>query len=253
VKTKCLVCTISLLVLWACCENFPTTIKTKYGEVKGFLDDNNTLAWKSIPYAKPPVDELRWKVPIDPEIWDGILDTTEDCDECAQMGQEPITFAPTEVIGSEDCLYLNIWHPQSIRNDLPVYFWIHGGANNNGTTKDYDGSVIASRSNMVVVTIQYRLGAFGWLTHPALRPGESSLDDSGNFGTLDTIKALEWVRDNIKSFGGDPNNIIVAGESAGAHNVMNLIKNIIKMYSEGTDTLRCSPPVLETLTIFSIL
>ena len=223
-KAKCLVCAICMLVLWACYVNFPTTIETKYGKVKGFLDDNNTLAWKSIPYARPPVGELRWKAPKDPASWEGILDATKDCQECTQMGQEPITYASTdEVIGSEDCLYLNIWRPQAMTKDLPVYFWIHGGANNNGSIKDYDGSVIAKRSNMVVVTIQYRLGVFGWLTHPAMRQGESSLDDSGNFGTLDTIKALEWVQDNIKSFGGDPNNIIVAGESAGAHNVMNLV------------------------------
>ena len=218
-KTKCLVCFMSLLFLWACDGTFSTTIETKYGEVKGFLDADNTLAWKGIPYAKPPVDELRWKAPADPEPWDGIQDATEDCDECSQI----TTIPPEAYIGSEDCLYLNIWRPQSRSCNLPVYFWIHGGGNSNGTAKDYDGSVLASRSNMVVVSIQYRLGPLGWLSHAALRHSENSLDDSGNFGTLDTIKALEWVRDNIRAFGGNPRNILIAGHSAGAHNVMNLV------------------------------
>lgn len=219
-RTKCLVCFMSLLFLWACDGTFSTIIETKYGEVKGFLDADNTLAWKGIPYAKPPVDELRWKAPADPEPWDGMLDATEDCDECSQMTFMP---PPEKYIGNEDCLYLNIWRPQSMSCNLPVYFWIHGGGNTNGTAKNFNGSVLASRSNMVVVSIQYRLGPLGWLSHAALRHSENPLDDSGNFGTLDTIKALEWVRDNIRAFGGNPHNVLIAGQSAGAHNVLNLV------------------------------
>jgi para-nitrobenzyl esterase len=131
-----------------------------------------------------------------------------------------------QVEGDEDCLYLNIWRPQSEETGLPVYFWIHGGGNSLGTASDdqfYPGDILASKSNMVVVTINYRIGLLGWFTHPALRKGESVLDDSGNYGTLDIIKALEWVKDNIDDFGGDPNNVTIAGESAGAINVLTLM------------------------------
>lgn len=186
-------------------------VKTKDGKVKGLEWDEDTWAWLSIPYAKPPVGDLRWKAPQEPDKWHGVKDTTEFCEECSQSGA-----------GSEDCLYLNIWRPQSQEKKLPVYFWIHGGSNVTGNAETYIGASIANRSNMVVVVIQYRLGPFGWLAHPALRTGDP-LDDSGNFGTLDAILALEWVQDNIKKFGGDPDNITIAGESAGAHDVMTLV------------------------------
>ncbi|MEA3224288.1 MAG: carboxylesterase family protein [Thermodesulfobacteriota bacterium] len=204
-------------------EATPPIRETMYGEVEGIEADANTWAWLGIPYAKPPVGELRWKAPQDPEPWDGVRGCTEFCSECSQpaMGR---TWVPLDyIIGSEDCLYLNIWRPQSDETGLPVYFWIHGGSNNFGTVKDYNGAGIAGRLNMVVVVIQYRLGPLGWFTHPALRSGENAYEDSGNFGTLDTVKALEWVKNNIAFFGGDPNNVTIAGESAGAHNVTNLL------------------------------
>jgi len=222
-RVKYLVYVMSLLLLLACDGKFPTIIKTKYGEVKGFSDANNTLAWKGIQYAKPPVDELRWNAPEDPESWDEILDTSQYCNACPQIFTIPVIPPPEVEFGKEDCLYLNVWRPQSMNCNLPVYLWIHGGGNTNGTASNYNGSVIASRSNMVVVTIQYRLGPLGWLSHPALRHGEDPLVDSGNFGMLDIIKALEWVQENIRAFGGDPHNVLIAGESAGAHNVMNLM------------------------------
>jgi len=205
-------------------KSFTTIVSTNYGMVQGYVDEDfNTLVWKGVPYAKPPVGELRWSAPLDPDPWGGVLSTVEDCDECAQMGVDPLTWAPLDPIGSEDCLYLNIYRPMSKMKKLPVYVWIHGGSNNYGTIKEYDGSKLASRSNVVVVTIQYRLGPLGWLTHPALRDDEGVLDASGNFGTMDTFKALEWIQKNIASFGGNPKNVLITGESAGAHNVVNCV------------------------------
>lgn len=199
------------------------TVHTKYGGVKGIEDEGDTWVWKGIPYAKAPVGELRWRAPQDPEPWDEVRYPTDSFDACSQPAMFQ-TFLPLgEVTCSEDCLYLNIWRPQTNEADLPVYFWIHGGGNYFGGAKVYHGATMANQSNMVVVVIQYRLGPLGWFNHPALKSGASTEEKSGNFGTLDTIKALEWVRDNIEAFGGDPNNITIAGESAGAHNVTNLL------------------------------
>jgi len=197
-------------------------VTTQCGKVRGGEAEGNTFVWKGIPYAQPPVDELRWKAPQDPEPWDGVLEAVEDPERCLQPAVAETWHPLGYNRGSEDCLYLNIWRPQTEETDLPVYFWIHGGSNNFGGCDDYNGAGIASRSNMVVVVIQYRLGPFGWFNHPALYDGDPK-DDSGNFGTLDCIKALEWVQDSIAAFGGDPDNVTVAGESAGAHNTMSLV------------------------------
>jgi para-nitrobenzyl esterase len=136
-----------------------------------------------------------------------------------------------DVAGSEDCLTLNIYAPR-FRLDkvprgsdrLPVMMWIHGGGNTVGTGSQYDGSVLAATQKVVVVTINYRLGGFGWLSHPDLAGPDAGVGDrSGNFGTLDQVRALEWIRDNIAGFGGDPNRVTIFGESAGARNVMALL------------------------------
>jgi len=206
-----------------CNNRHNTKVLTKYGRLMGVLDTNNTWAWKGVPYAKPPVDDLRWKAPQDPEPWKGVRQAKNECEPCTQLYTTPQWVRQPDAIGSEDCLYLNIWRPQSDEKKLPVYVWIHGGSNNFGMAADYNGSVIASRSNVVVVVIQYRLGPLGWFTHPALRHEEDPEDDSGNYGTLDTIQALKWIQENIKAFGGDPDNVTITGESAGAHNVMNLV------------------------------
>jgi len=198
-------------------------VQTKYGAVKGAEGGLDTWVWRGIPYAKPPVGELRWKAPQDPDCWDGVREATASCAVCSQQAYSETWRPLGQVAGSEDCLYLNIWRPQTDETDLPVYFWIHGGGNNFGGAMDYNGAPMAGRSNMVIVIIQYRLGPLGWFNHPALKSGASAEEKSGNFGTLDTIKALEWVQDNIEAFGGDPNNVTIAGESAGAHNVTNLL------------------------------
>jgi para-nitrobenzyl esterase len=204
---------------------------TRYGEVQGILGDANTYAWLGIPFANPPVGELRWKAPREPEPWEGSRPADTFAGLCPQIGGltgilDPDTFGLP--IGNEDCLYLNIWRPRSRdlsdKEILPVYFWIHGGGNSVGyaAMSLYDGANFSSRTNMVFVSINYRLGPLGWLTHPMLREGDV-LDDSGNYGTLDIIKALEWVRDNISAFGGDPGNVTIAGESAGGMNVYSML------------------------------
>lgn len=202
----------------------PLRRTTKYGVVEGYADDTtSSWVWKGIPFARPPVGELRWRAPQDPESWDGVKETKEECPTCTQLEQSPGWVLRPNVRGGEDCLYLNIYRPPSDEDDLPVYFWIHGGANMNGYADEYDMENLAIQANMVVVVIQYRLNVFGYFTHPSLRSGVPRADASGNFGTLDQIKALQWVRDNIEVFGGNPDNVTIAGESAGGHNVMALM------------------------------
>ena len=125
--------------------------------------------------------------------------------------------------GTEDCLYLDIRAPKSSDMNLPVMFWIHGGGNTSGLKDIYDFSKMVELHNVIVVTINYRLGPFGWFTHPSIQENQHGIDKTSNYGTLDIIAALEWVKENILLFGGDPNNITIFGESAGGHNVLSLI------------------------------
>jgi len=201
-------------------------VTTVFGAVGGGEDADGTFLWKAIPYARPPVGELRWRAPQDPLPWAGVRSAGSFNAGCTQ-------FSPVfrgSVTGSEDCLYLNVWRPRDAEAHLPVYVWIHGGGNSIGSATmvpDYYGNRVASRSRMVFVSMNYRLGPFGWFTHPALRdpgaPGMTPQDASGNYGTLDIIKSLEWVRQNIEAFGGDPGNVTITGESAGAFNVLSLL------------------------------
>ena len=194
------------------------TVQTKYGQLTGY-SDKKTWCWKGIPYATPPVGELRWKSPRSPVPWLGTRKTKKFGNAAAQI--MPI-LGPS---GSEDCLYLNIWRPKSSETELPVYLYIHGGGNSIGTaaTVDYYGNAVAGKSNLLYVSVNYRIGAMGWFVHPAVTGRGSSEDQSGNFGTLDIIKSLEWVNENIRAFGGDPNNVTIAGESGGAFNVLSLL------------------------------
>jgi len=200
-----------------------TTLDIQTGKIAGAAGYLNSYVWKGIPYARPPVDELRWRAPADPESWTGVRHSTDSYDISVQKEQSRLWVPTGRVTGSEDCLYLNVWRPRNDDKVLPVYFWIHGGGNTFGSGKLYDGGILASQSNMVVVSIQYRLGAMGWFNHPALKNGVTAEEASGNFGTLDTVKALQWVHNNIGAFGGNPGNVTVAGESAGCHNTLNLI------------------------------
>lgn len=204
------------------------------GAVVGFVGEYGSHVWQGIPYAKAPVGDLRWRAPQPPLPW---KDTREalhfglPCTQYASPLGGVTSAAPGTPIGSEDCLYANVYAPRFAPDTvpqgearLPVMLWIHGGGHTIGEGGFYNGGNLAVRENVVVVTFNYRLGAFGWFRHAALRAGaRNEQDRSGNFGTLDTIGALEWVRDNISAFGGDPNNVTIFGESAGGANVYALL------------------------------
>ena len=193
-------------------------VQTKYGLISG-LSNKKFWCWKGIPYATPPIGPLRWKAPLDPTPWIGIRKTKRFGNSAAQY---MLFLGP---VGSEDCLYLNIWRPKTPETKLPVYFYIHGGGNSIGSSAEvaYYGNAVAEKSKLLYISVNYRLGAMGWFIHPKVTNTGSVEDKSGNFGTLDLIKALEWVRDNIEAFGGDPSNVTIAGESGGAFNVLSLL------------------------------
>ena len=198
-------------------------IHTSSGKVLGYVD-NKVINYNDIPYAKPPVGELRWKAPRELVNSNTIIEN-KDNNFCIQ---EPSSMggAPGEgiIAGTEDCLYLDIKTPKKKSSELlPVMFWIHGGGNTSGLKDLYDYSTMVNRHDVIVVTINYRLGAFGWFTHPSIQGNQEGVDKASNFGTLDIISALKWVNKNIKLFGGDSNNITIFGESAGAHNVLSLM------------------------------
>lgn len=199
-------------------DRLGTIVHLKEGLIEGAEDESNTWSWLGIPYAKPPVGKLRWKAPKKPKPWRGVLETKEFCSECSQFDID------RNFLGSEDCLYLNVWRPATQERNLPVYVWIHGGGNSAGSANSdlVYGDKLAANANMVVVTINYRLGPMGWFIHETIED-DDPLNSSGNYGTLDIIKALKWVRKNIENFGGDHRNVTIAGESAGGYNVMSLI------------------------------
>lgn len=206
-------------------------------EGKRFGDQPNNAVFLGIPFAAPPLGELRWRAPQPIVPREGVQNATEFSDGCLQpggsvrfrrnlarrLGQDD-NIVPDLFPTSEDCLYLNVWTPawtggKSSEERLPVMFWIHGGANLNGSSREvlYNGAAL-TREGVVVVTVNYRLNAFGFLGHPALT-AEDENDSSGNQGLLDQIAALRWVERNIAAFGGDPDNVTIFGESAGAANV----------------------------------
>jgi para-nitrobenzyl esterase len=197
-------------------------VATRFGLVEGQKDSDLTWVWKAIPYARPPVGDLRWRAPRDPVPWTGTRRQTSFNSGCTRFSD----VIPGWIEGSEDCLCLNIWRPQDTEADLPVYVWIHGGGNSTGSSMDipeYAGNRVADRSRVVFVSIEYRLGPFGWFTHPAFRDGASAEDASGNFGTLDIVQALKWIQGNIRGFGGDPARVTITGESAGGIDVLSLL------------------------------
>jgi len=192
------------------------------GALRGTTEDGLHI-FKGIPYAEPPIGALRWKAPVPKANWSGIRDATEFGPACFQPeGKLNNIYANKPYPMSEDCLSLNIWTPANAHN-APVFFWIYGGALWGGTSRDpmYDGRKLASRG-MVVVSINYRTGPLGWLAHPELS-AESPDGISGNYGLLDQIEALRWVKRNISAFGGNPRNVTIAGESAGGLSVMYLL------------------------------
>ena len=206
------------------------------GSTVGFAAAHDTHAWLGMPYARPPVDGLRWRVPEPPEAWADTLDALRFGPPCVQLGSALGGVAsddPDGFVGSEDCLYLNVWSPRSEpdrvaagEDRLPVMVWIHGGGNRTGHSGSpmYDGARLAGMENVVVVSFNYRLGPFGWFSHAALRSESATREESsGNFGTLDQVRALEWVQSNIEEFGGNADNVTIFGESAGGTNVLALL------------------------------
>lgn len=175
--------------------------------------------FKGIPYAAPPIGELRWKAPQPLKAWDGVRTATEWGPRCVQTDRLG-DLDPLNKRMDEDCLYLNVWTPATSPDALlPVMVWIHGGSNLNGagSQPEYDGTNLANKG-VVVVTINYRLDIFGFLAHPELTK-ESGTNSSGNYGLLDQIAALRWVQKNIRVFGGDPSRVTIFGESAGSFDV----------------------------------
>lgn len=198
-------------------------INTSSGITIGFAE-NKVINWDDIPYAQPPIANLRWKAPREIINSKRIIKPKID-NYCVQRpsgmgGSEGDGFFS----GTEDCLYLDIKAPKgNYKTPLPVMFWIHGGGNTSGLKDLYDFSKMVQKHDVIVVTINYRLGPFGWFTHPAIQDLSEGADKTSNFGTLDIIAALEWVKDNISSFGGDPKNVTIFGESAGGHNVFSML------------------------------
>lgn len=190
----------------------PATIKVEEGLLQG-ANENGLTVYKGIPFAAPPVGELRWRAPQPPAKWEGI--------------KQAVKFAPAPMQGgnppsgkSEDCLYLNVWTPAKSANEkIPVLVWIYGGGFSFGSTSEpgYSGEKLAQKG-VVLVSIAYRVGQLGFLTHPELS-AESPYHSSGNYGLLDQIAALKWIQKNIAAFGGDPDKVTIFGESAGAISV----------------------------------
>ena len=216
----------------------PETARTPpSGPVTGFVSSYGAHVWLGLPFAAPPVGALRWRAPEPAPASTSNRTALAHGTPCLQFGS-PLggVGEPGSRQGSEDCLYLDVYAPAMAARDaqaakLPVMVWIHGGGNTVGHAGFFDGGHLAQSQRVVVVVIQYRLGPFGWFMLPRGRDGATAasasgaerIDASGNWGTLDSIAALRWVRENVKAFGGDPTNVTVFGESAGGTNTLALL------------------------------
>ncbi|MDO9336780.1 MAG: carboxylesterase family protein [Caulobacter sp.] len=191
----------------------PGLVRVETGDLRGASADG-VLSFKAVPYAAPPVGKLRWRMPRPPAPWDGVRDATAVGPACLQA---PVLGESYPVPGpySEDCLTLNVWAPARPDRPLPVIVWIHGGGFTNGgaAAAAFDGAALAGQG-VVLVSLNYRLGRFGFFAHPALT-AEATGEARGNYGLADQIAALQWVRRNIAAFGGDPGNVTLMGESSG--------------------------------------
>jgi para-nitrobenzyl esterase len=190
------------------------------GPVSGLIEDD-VLTFKGIPFAQPPVGALRWAAPRPPIPWTAIFEAKDYGHDCMQK-PFPEDAAPLRTVPSEDCLVLNVWRPATTAAKLPVMVWIYGGGFVNGGTSpaEYDGKEFA-RQGIVLVSFNYRLGRFGFFGHPAL--SAAGPGPKGNYGFMDQIAALKWVKSNIAAFGGDPDNVTLFGESAGGYSVHTLM------------------------------
>ncbi|WP_087633482.1 carboxylesterase/lipase family protein [Caballeronia telluris] len=226
-----ILCGVTALFLAACsgsdgASSDPALATVESGKLHGAVSDN-VLSFKGIPYAAPPVGDLRWRAPRTAASWSGVRDASAYGHDCMQLPFASDA-APIRTTPSEDCLVLNVWRPaaNSGGNEaqkLPILVWIHGGGYTNGGSSPavYDGSQFA-KHGLVFVSLNYRLGRFGFFGHPALTASQSG-EPLGNYGYMDQIAALQWVQRNIAAFGGDPQNVTVFGESAGGESVHSLI------------------------------
>ncbi len=210
----------------------PPTVHLANGTLHGFseVDEYPVATYLGVPFAAPPVGDLRWRAPQPVAPWQGIRKAQTFAPACAQIGNfyasdDAATFG--QPYGSEDCLYLNVWVPVAQTNRVrPVLVFVHGGAGVAGSAAlpGYNGRRLAYELDAVVVSVQYRLGIFGGLVLPALHRG-NGLDDSGAYGLLDQIAALHWVQENIAAFGGDPDAVTLMGHSAGAVSLWSLLRS----------------------------
>lgn len=210
-------------------EPAPETTRTiAQGKLIGFAAENGAHVWRGVPFAADTSGDNRWRAPRPAPSWNDVRKATAFAPVCPQIAT-PFTpiegFVNGELEGSEDCLAMDIYAPADAEGrNLPVMVWIHGGSNVSGASQLYVGDRLAKNEDVIVVSVQYRLGPLGWFSHAALRENaETPEDASANFGTLDLIASLQWVRDNIAVFGGDPERVTIFGESAGGHNVVTLL------------------------------
>ena len=225
-----LLISLSSVLLSSCMStpenNSSIKINTSSGSVQGAIK-RGIFFWEDIPYAVAPVGDLRWKAPREFVSPESFIESKEG-NGCLQQASIYAGIQGEGIVGQEDCLYLDIQAPvNNLNRRLPVMFWIHGGGNTSGVKDYYDFSEFIKKQQVIVVTINYRLGPMGWFTHPAIQGPQSGLDKTSNFGTLDIIQALRWVQNNITEFGGDSNNVTIFGESAGGHNVLSLLSSPI--------------------------
>ncbi|KAH9215642.1 prolyl oligopeptidase-like protein [Leptodontidium sp. 2 PMI_412] len=203
------------------------TVTTSYGSVQGTTSGLNSgvTVYKGIPFASPPIGNLRWTAPTSPAPWSGVLNATTFGADCAQGPSQVGIFTSGNENISEDCLYMNIWAPANATSssNLPVYVWIYGGrfVLGSGAVPAYDGTHLASK-DIIVVNFNYRMGAFGFLAHPELSE-ESGHNSSGNYGLLDQIQALTFLRSEIAAFGGNPDKMTVGGQSAGSASALDMM------------------------------
>ena len=213
---------LAFVALFACAwvmAAAPETVAVDGGQITGTASDG-VRVYKGIPFAAPPVGDLRWKAPQPVVAWGGVKHADTFGPQCVQQAYpagSPYAMAPAPM--GEDCLYLNVWSAAGAGDKRPVMVWIHGGAwtRGSGSTPTYDGAALAKKG-VVVVTTNYRLGPFGFLAHPELT-AESAQHASGNYAILDHVAALKWVQKNIAAFGGNPANVTIFGESAGSWSV----------------------------------
>ena len=203
-----------------------TTVTLQAGAIAGAFvgEDQHVRVFKGIPFAAPPLGERRWQPPYPVEPWEGIRDATTFSSSCVQPTRSQGSSRRTADAMSEDCLYLNVWTAAAPNERRPVMVWIHGGGLRTGSGSDasYDGEALARRG-VVLVTINYRLGPFGFLAHPLLREEFDLPSSSGNYGILDQVAALRWIQENIAALGGDPDRVTIFGEAAGSWSINYLL------------------------------